>query len=90
MELRVRAPDKVSVPLTVRFPEERELVESEVNPDAAPAEVIFQVLEVMLASLVADPKVTFPEAVRFPPVEIPEEKSPNEAETPEPVWGGEL
>ena len=60
------------------------------NPEAAPAEVIFQVFEVMSTVLVSWPKIIFPEAVRFPPVEIPEEKSPNEAETPEPVWGGEL
>lgn len=51
--------------------------------------MIFQALEVISTVLVSWPKIIFPEAVRFPPVEIPEEKSPKEAETPEPVCGGD-
>ena len=94
---KIRLPEKVASPVIV--PADRELTlsevalkesaESEVNPEAAPAEVIFQVEEVMLADLASLPKVIFPEAVRLPPVEMPLEKSPNEAETPEPVCGGE-
>ena len=90
-------PEKVGSPVIVPVVREetlsevalRESAEREVNPEAAPADVIFQVEEVMLADLASLPKVIFPEAVRLPPVDIPEEKSPNEAETPEPVWGGE-
>ena len=80
--------DAVSVPVV----KEVELIEvevREVSPDAAPAEVIFQTLEVTDTSLPSAPRVTFPEALKLPPVEIPLEKSPKEAETPEPVWEGE-
>ena len=84
----VREPDKVVVEiwltvktaLTVRF-----VVESEEKPVAAPAEVILHVPESTETLLDSFPRVTLPPAVRLPPVDIPEEKSPNEAETPEPI-----
>ncbi len=89
---KARLPEKVVSPdivPAVREVAERELVEREVNPEAAPAEVIFQAEEVISAVLMSCPKVILPEAERFPPVEMPEEKSPNDAETPEPDCGGE-
>ena len=94
---KIRLPEKVVSPVIVPAVREetlsevalRESAEREVNPEAAPADVIFQVEEVMLADLASLPKVIFPEAVRLPPVEMPFEKSPKEADTPEPVWGGE-
>ena len=69
----------VKTSLTVRF-----TVEREENPVAAPADVILHVPESTETLLDSLPKVTLPEAERLPPVDIPEEKSPNEAETPEP------
>ena len=88
----VREPERVVVEicptvktsLTARF-----TVEREENPVAAPADVILHVPESTETLLDSLPKVTLPEAERFPPVDIPEEKSPNEAETPEPICGGE-
>lgn len=74
----------VKTSLTVRF-----TVEREANPVAAPEELILQFCESIATSLDSLPKVTLPEAVRLPPVDIPEEKSPKEAETPEPICGGE-
>ena len=79
----VKSPDILSADV------EREFVEMEANPEAAPPLVIFHVEDVISAVLLSWPKMIFPEAVKFPPVEIPFEKSPNEAETPEPVCGGE-
>ena len=88
------APEKSERPETVSAdkeaePEVREVVLREASPETAPALVILQVFEETDTFLPSEPRVTLPEAVRLPPVEMPEEKSPNEAETPEPVWGGE-
>ena len=69
---------------------EREFVEREAKPEAAPKLVIFQVLEVTSMVLPSFPKVILPVADKFPPVDIPCAKSPNEAETPEPICGGEF
>ena len=76
--------------VAVRELAEREFVEREANPEAAPKLVIFQVLEVTSMVLPSFPKVILPVADKFPPVDIPCAKSPNEAETPEPICGGEF
>lgn len=89
-----RAPDILRLPMrlgTEREPAKaRDWAEMESSPVATPPEVILHVLERTATSLDSLPKVILPETERFPPVEIPEEKSPNEAETPDPCWGGEL
>ena len=90
----VSAPETLRLPMrlgTEREPaKDRDWAEIESNPVAWPAELILQFWESIETLLDSLPRVTLPEAVRLPPVDIPEEKSPNEAETPEPICGGEL
>ena len=86
------APDMLGPPkisLTLRLVAIKLAEVRESNPVATPPSVTLQVLESKVTLLVSFPRLICPPTVRLPPVSMPEPNEPNEAEIPEPVWGGE-